>query len=287
MKLRDLGLPVLFALSLAPRPAAAWGYEGHKVVAAIARAYLTPAARSKVDALLAADTDTLEPHDMLSAATWADSYRRTHRETEQWHFVDLELDKPDLASACFGFPAPAKPASAGPAQDCVVDRLAAFTAELSSSATDPAERIIALKFVLHFVGDLHQPLHASDNHDHGGNCVVLALGGPRTTNLHSFWDTRLVEDMGSDPETVAATLRGKITPSLEREWERGDPGAWAMESFGVAKAAVYRIGSKAGCDDKAPVNLPETYETVSRSVAALQLERAGVRLAFVLNKALG
>jgi hypothetical protein len=286
MKLRDLALPLIFVVSLAPRPAAAWGYEGHKVVAAIARAYLTPAVRTKVDALLAADTDTLERHDMLSAATWADSYRREHRETAQWHFVDIELDKPDLASACFGFPAPVHPASAGPPKDCIVDRLSAFAAELADPKTDPAERIIALKFVLHFVGDIHQPLHTSDSHDHGGNCVVLALGGPRTTNLHSFWDTRLIEDMGSDPEAIAATLRAKISPASKAEWEHGDPKAWALESNGVAKAGVYVIGSKPGCDDKSPVNLPASYELVSRSVAALQVERAGVRLAWVLNKAL-
>jgi S1/P1 Nuclease len=285
MKPRHVVLPALLALSLIPQTASAWGYEGHKVVAAIARAYLTPAVRTKVDALLAADTDTLEPHDMLSAATWADSYRRTHRETEQWHFVDLELDKPDLASACFGFPAPAKPASAGPAQDCIVDPLAAFTAELSSPATDPAERIVALKFVLHFVGDIHQPLHTSDNHDHGGNCVVLSLGGPRSTNLHSFWDTHLIEDMGADPQVIADGLRAKITPAQKTSWEHGDPKAWALESFGAAQASVYTINSKPGCDDKSPVNLPAGYEETSKAVAAGQLERAGVRLAWVLNKA--
>src|SRR5437899_11685002 len=121
----------MLASLVAPTHAAAWGNEGHRVVAAIARSYLTPSTAAKVDALLAADTDPLTPHDMLSAATWADTYRNSHRETSQWHFVDIELDHPDLASACFGFPAPAKPASAGPAQDCLVDRVNAFTAELA------------------------------------------------------------------------------------------------------------------------------------------------------------
>ena len=92
---------LLAVLAASPGPAAAWGYEGHKIVAAIARGYLTSAAKAKVDALLAADTDTLEPHDMLSAATWADTYRNSHRETSQWHFVDLELAKPDLDAALF------------------------------------------------------------------------------------------------------------------------------------------------------------------------------------------
>jgi hypothetical protein len=270
-----------------PNSSFAWGYEGHKVVAAIARSYLTPATAARVDALLAADTDPLVPHDMLSAATWADTYRNSHRETSQWHFVDIELSKPDLASACFGFPASAKPASAGPAQGCIVDRLNAFAVELADPATPQPEKILALKFVLHFVGDLHQPLHASDNKDHGGNCVRLALGGPRTTNLHSYWDTTLVEAMGADPVVLAGKLRAQITPAEKRAWEKGDPKAWAMESFGVAKAVAYTVGSAPGCPaDAAPITLPAGYQEAGEKAAAIQLERAGVRLAMVLNRAL-
>lgn len=277
---------LLLLAALAPAPAYAWGYEGHRVVAAIARGYLTPAVRAKVDALLAQDADPLTPHTMIEAATWADTWRNDHRETSQWHFVDLELDHPDLASACFGFPAAATPASAGPAQDCLVDRLNAFTAELGAPGTPLAERIVALKYVLHFVGDLHQPLHASDNRDHGGNCVVLALGGSRPTNLHSYWDTSVVETFGSDPLAVAAGLSAHITAAQKTEWARGDVKTWALESYGVAKTSVYTIGSKPGCDDKTPVALPSGYAETAKAVAALQLERAGVRLAAVLNKAL-
>jgi hypothetical protein len=268
--------------------AAAWGYEGHKVVAAIARADLTPAVQAKVDALLAADTDTLEPHDMLSAATWADSFRRDHRETVPWHFVDLELEGPDLDKACFGHPPSAAPASAGPAQACLVDRLNAFEAELKDPATLQAERIVALKFVLHFVGDIHQPLHASDNGNQGGNCIRLALGEARTTNLHSYWDTGLIVRMGSDPVALAQTLRGQITPAQKRAWEAGDATAWALESYGIAKSTAYWPGAPAGCArDAAPVSLPAGYDAPAQAAIALQLEKAGVRLAWVLNRLLG
>jgi hypothetical protein len=273
-------------LLAAPAPALAWGYEGHKVIAAIARGYLTPAVRVRLDALLASDADPLEPHDMLSAATWADTYRTAHRETSQWHFVDVELDKPDLAAACFGFPAPAKPASRGPAEDCVVGRINAFAAELADPTTPQAEKIMALKFVLHFVGDLHQPLHAADNHDRGGNCVRLALGGPRTTNLHSYWDTAVVEAMGTDPATVADQLRGQITPADKATWEQGDPKVWALESFDVARKTAYAINSPPGCAaDAAPIPLPAGYDAAAQRAAALQLQRAGVRLALILNSA--
>jgi S1/P1 Nuclease len=283
------GLALLAVGCLAvPGPALAWGYEGHKVVAAIAQAYLTPAAKRQVDALLAADTDPLEPHDMLSAATWADTWRRDHRETAQWHFVDLELSKPDLDTACFGHPPAAVPASAGPAQACIIDRLNAFETELANPATPQAERIVALKFVLHFVGDLHQPLHASDDQDQGGNCVRLALSDARTTNLHSYWDTGLVVAMGSDPVMLAQTLRARITPTQKAAWEKGDAKSWALESYAIAKSTAYWPGAPAGCArDAAPAALPAGYDAAAQTAIALQLEKAGVRLARVLNQALG
>jgi len=277
------------ALGLAPARALAWGYEGHEVIAAIARTYLTPKARANVDALLAADRDTLTAPDMLARATWADAYRAAgHRETAAWHYVDVELDHPDLRSACYGFPPPTHPASAGPAEDCVVGRIKAFVAELSDPATPQSERTLALKYVLHFVGDLHQPLHAADNHDRGGNCLRAALGGARTTNLHSYWDTAVVSAPGSDPRALAAKLRARITPAQAAGWRRGTPASWAMETFGVAKSVAYWPGARPGCDPEAgPVSLPDGYQARAEAAAAIQLERAGVRLAAVLNMALG
>ncbi|WP_375383369.1 S1/P1 nuclease [uncultured Sphingomonas sp.] len=276
------------AATILPLPAFAWGFEGHQVVADIARGELAPAVRAKVDALLASDTDPLTGHDMASEATWADVYRgHGHRETAQWHFVDTELDHPDLDAACFGHPAPDQPASAGPAQDCVVDKVQEFSAELAAPGTAPAERLLALKYLLHFVGDMHQPLHASDNHDRGGNCVLLSLGGSRTQNLHAYWDTAVVEAFGTDPAQVAATLRARITPALRQQWQQGTPTSWAQEAFQVARSTAYTIGSPAGCpQDATPVALPAGYAEQAQAAAAVQLERAGVRLAAVLDKAL-
>lgn len=281
--------PLLAMLSvcllLAPQAALAWGFAGHEVVAAIARNYLTPEVRQRVDQLLAADTDSLTSHDMASEATWADRYRGAgHPETASWHFVDIELDHPDLAAACYGFPTPASAASAGPKDDCVVDKITEFSAEMRSPTTAPAERLLALKYLLHFVGDVHQPLHAADNHDRGGNCVLLALSGPRSTNLHSYWDTTVVQALGDDPNALAQTLIAQITPAQKVAWEKGDAKAWAMESYEIAKQSVYAIGSKPGCDrDRPPLSLPNSYATMARSVAALQLEKAGVRLAAILS----
>ena len=278
----------LMTICALPGSALAWGREGHAVVAQIARGYLTPKAAAAVDALLATDTDTLTPPDLGARASWADAWRKDHRQTTEWHFVDIELEHPDLAGACFGFPASATPASTGPEKDCVVGRLEAFEKELADPKTDAAERLLAFKFVLHFVGDLHQPLHAADNEDRGGNCVPLALGGPRTVNLHSYWDTVVVEAIEPDADKLAATLAAQITAADRKAWEKGDARTWAMESFAVAKSSVYTIGSKPGCaSDAAPVALPSGYDQAAQAAVALQLKKAGVRLALALNRALG
>ena len=281
--------PLLFVLALvAPCSVLAWGFEGHQVVAQIARAYMTPQALAKVDAMLEADhTNHLTPHDMASEAVWADVYRGAgHKETAQWHFVDIELDKPDLKTACFGYPNPGPRASEGSADDCITDKITQFVKELRAPSTDPDERLLALRYLLHFIGDIHQPLHAADNHDRGGNCVSLSLGGPRTQNLHSYWDTAVVEMIGTDPSAVAKTLLASIKPEQVAAWGKGGAQTWAAESFDVARQSVYTLGSAAGCDT-APVALPAGYAEKAKDVVALQLQKAGVRLALVLNSTLG
>ena len=290
--MRTLTLPLLWAVAAAgtaPSLACAWGFEGHEIIADIARARLTPAVLAEVDALLASDADnTLTAHDMAAEATWADAWRGAgHRETAQWHFVDQELAHPDLTAACFGRPAlDGTPASAGPAQDCVVDKIAEFTAELGAAST-PQERLLALKYLLHFIGDVHQPLHASNNQDRGGNCVQIALGGPRTVNLHSFWDTGALAPLGSNPRSAATTLNARISPAQAQAWARGSAADWARESYDVAQSVAYTLGLQPGCDEsRAPIPLPAGYADRALAAAELQLEKAGVRLAFVLNTAL-
>lgn len=281
----------LSALALAsialPQPALAWGDKGHEIIAAIARDRLTPQAKAWVDAILATDTDTLTAPDMVSRATWADKWRDSgHRETASWHFVDQELGKPSLKTACFNYPKADTPPSAGPAQDCIVDKLDEFEAELAAPATAPAERLLALKYILHFVGDVHQPLHASDHDDRGGNCVHVSLGGQRTTNLHSFWDTAVLAPLGTDPATIAHTLEGAISASDASAWGSGTAASWAKESYAAAKADAYTISSPAGCtNDASPITLTTAYQAQALTTAKTQIEKAGVRLAKVLNDA--
>ena len=265
---------VALVIAAAPSSALAWGQEGHAIVAEIARQYLTPKALSAVDALLAADAaDTLTAPDMASRAAWADVWRNSHRETAPWHFTDIEIDgsnTPDAACAN---------------DDCLTRRLALFAAQLASKDASTADRILALKFVLHFAGDLHQPLHLSDNHDKGGNCVYLSRGGARA-NLHHYWDTVVVETMGKDPDSVASDLYFAITPAQLKAWRKGDINSWAMESHQVAKAVVYTLGSQPGCSSGLRYDLSAAYDAAALQAAKIQLQRAGVRLAVLLSAAL-
>jgi hypothetical protein len=280
------------SLSLAqPQPASAWGDEGHEVVALVAQSFLDDDVRKRMVALLAADTDTLTAHDIASAATWADKFRDTNahgsrEKTRQWHFIDIEINAPNLDTACFDHPAiPAGVvASDGPAADCVVDKIEEFTAELANPSTDLEDRIVALKFLLHFVGDLHQPLHSSDDHDRGGNEKRVSAAGLSAGNLHHFWDTEFVEELGPDPKTIASDLIGHISINQQTQWQAGTPSDWAKESFALAKNDAYGQLPPAGAHGN--FLLSNDYVTTATNDVAVQLSKAGVRLATILNRAL-
>lgn len=286
--MKKMTAAAMAALTLAPTPALAWGSEGHILVAAIARSRLSPETLAKVDAILAQDHDQSTPSDMMSRAVWADIYRRDHRETSEWHFADVEKDHPDFDAACFGHPASGQPASAGPEKACVIDRVADFARELGAADTPMPERILALKFVLHFVGDMHQPLHVADNHDRGGNCILLSMGGSRTVNLHSYWDTVVVGELGKDARAMLVRLTADITPDKAGAWSTGDFNSWARETNAVAISTAYSFHTQPRCEQSpSPLALPAGYDEAAQAAAATQLERAGVRLAVVLEKALG
>jgi hypothetical protein len=131
-------------LTIASHRACAWGDDGHKAIALIAKSYLEASVKTKVEALLKTDSDDLTPHDLANEATWADKYRDSnnrhdhYQQTQNWPFVDLEINDPDITVACFGRPAlPSSTlASNGPAKACVVDKISQFAAELKDPKTD-------------------------------------------------------------------------------------------------------------------------------------------------------
>ena len=269
--------------------ALAWGDLGHEVTALIAYRHLSPTARAALDALLASDTDTLTAVDFASRATWADKYRNAHRETAAWHFVDIEIDRPDLKDACFGFPTlqGGQLASQGPAQDCVVNKIDEFAAELKNPSTPAAERLLALKFLIHFMGDLHQPLHAADHHDRGGNCIGLSPPQGAQNNLHAYWDVNVVKALGQSAAQIAEQLDARLSAADITAWTRGTPQSWAMDTFEVGRHDAYALPSMPTCQSGGSVALPPAYMAQAEKDAAAQLLKAAVRLAAVLNDALG
>lgn len=260
---------ILCILALGPSRAWAWGREGHRIVALIAAARLTPAARAQVADLLGADV----PGAMEAVSTWADEIRDERPETERWHFVDIEISTAgyDAARDCQG-------------GDCVVYQVRKDERLVGDARLPRAARAEALRFLIHFIGDMHQPLHCADHHDRGGNEVRVMLGGEQT-NLHAVWDTAVVAALGDDPAGVSARLEAQITPRQARAWSRGGPADWANESFAIAKHAIY--GPLLGAEKEGePIRLPDDYAARERTLAAEQLEKAGVRLAMVLNTVL-
>lgn len=270
-----------------------WGDDGHEIVALVAAHYLEPAVRTRVDALLSTDTTNLTSTDLAHEATWADRYRDSDRSTtriryertHRWHFVDISIATGDLHAACSHHPAlpPGTPALQGPETACVIDKIDQFAVELARTETPMAERRVALQFLLHLVGDIHQPLHASSDEDAGGNGKNVSASHIAPGTLHSYWDTALVRRLGRTPNRVAEMLIERITEAELQRWSTGNATDWAMESFEVAKREVYGPLPKSR---RGTYHLTASYRFNAKAVVATQLSKAGVRLAKILNEAL-
>jgi len=291
--------------------ALAWGNEGHEAIGLIAEHFLTDKARAEVLSLLAAPSDPPLPATIRDRTTWADAYRDSDRNTTKerylatrsWHFVDLDIEDPDLKMACFGDGPASAPASKGAADDCVVRKIEQFAAELTDRTLPMSERTLALMYLLHFVGDVHQPLHAAEHHhDQGGNKVLIIVEGREIgSNLHSYWDTDAVRSLGSTPEIVAKRLIPEISQEDIVAWTKSQgalsaPRQWALESWAVAKSVSYDIPDttrpcKVRAYGQAPVDgqchiLSEKYAATAAEQTREQLKKAAVRLANLLNSAL-
>lgn len=240
----------------------AWGYEGHEVIALIAQRYMTRSALTTASWLL--NGKSLE-----AVASWADTYRHNDPDTGPWHYIDIPLadSKIDMAREC-------------PGGDCVIAKTEHFLAVLRSPNADRRKKAVALKFVIHFVGDLHQPLHAENDGEAGGNRRHVIFDG-HPDNLHWIWDTGLVEDIDRNPRTFAAELENRITAQDRKKWARGSIEDWALEAHKLARTVAY-----GDLGNSNPAVITQSYERSADPVIEIQLEKAGVRLAYVLDKAL-
>ena len=303
--------------SLGTPSAQAWGCKGHQTVALIAEKHLTPEARQVVLKLLGdnpmdpklrrwcgnATTDL-----MVDASTWPDDVRN-ERKNGPWHYIDIPRGKHkgELDEFCG-------------TDGCVTRAIEEQRAILKDKSADSLKRAEAIRYLIHFVGDMHQPLHAITNADNGGNCTAVkyfrheplpnALHPERedySPNLHQIWDTEIVErDMEiSNPLRYADELDERFhTESAAWEAAGIHVDNWAWESHERAETAVYdafpeKIGIEPGmklksCADNNHMGkrmfdkhlaVGETYQSNAAKAAETALAEAGVRLAMILNDA--
>jgi S1/P1 Nuclease len=159
---------------------------------------------------------------------------------------------------------------------------------LQKQGTPPAERLLALKFLIHFVGDLHQPLHAADHADRGGNCVALVPSPDgEDKNLHAYWDVGAVAALGRSAQQIAARLDAGITNDDLTTWTRGNARTWVLESFALGQKDAYALADRPTCQSPGSIALSAEYQLQAQRDAALQIEKAAIRMAGLLNNALG
>ena len=251
---------LLLALLSVPGRAFAWGAEGHEVAAALALRELTPVARGQVAHLLGGETM------MIHDATWADEIRSQRPETGTWHYVDIPLNAPGY-----------DPRRDCGRSDCVVAQIGNELRVLADRRAPAGARAEALRFLIHFVGDMHQPLHAADDGDRGGNDVHVSIGHERAS-LHKVWDVDVVEALGFDTVQVANSLERGVTPAQRKAWASGMPADWANEAHAIARDEIYPPLS-----GRRSLRLPRDYDDREAAITRIQLAKAGLRLAWLLN----
>lgn len=282
-------LRILFALvvlAALPRPAFAWGEYGHRTVGTIAWAYLTPAARTEVRRLLAkealAETPTCPLKTIEDAAYWPDCIRGLGDRFSYsfpWHYQNIHVCQPfDPKAKC-------------PDGNCISAQIERHARLLVSDKVPDREKLLSLAWLVHFVGDMHQPMHSGDAGDRGGNDVRAAYGvkAPERMNLHRIWDSDLAERTLSEPPGDPAGLLSQITPEQAAAWRQGSLVDWQREAWEVSGRYAYgKLQGVKICEaaPKQRVMVDERYIAETREVVREQAKRAGVRLAKLLNEVL-
>ena len=275
--LRILVTGGLAAGLLGVSPAQAYGPEGHRVVCDLAYRYLSVEARTEVDRLIALDPQFESFRD---ACSWADEVRGTTRpETAPWHYINQRRDDPHID--------PEDCAEDG----CITSAISLHAGVFLDRSRSDGERLEALKFLGHWLGDIHQPLHVSIEGDRGGNDIDVLWRGERHTNLHRVWDSEIIldymgEQWGWAPEAVrwsyfADELASEIPLNGIEILTPLDPIAWAQESQDIVRSrdfAYYWARAEQ------PIAPGDAYYQRGLRISRQELKQGGVRLAGLLNQ---
>ena len=240
-----------------------WGRDGHRIIATVAEDHLNETTKIMIQSLIG-------NNHLYSVASWADDIRRERRDTVPWHYVNIPLSsRYDANRDC------------PPPRSCVVEKIADFIKVLMDKKAPREQRAEALKFVVHFVGDIHQPMHAEKEAKGGNGIHVSFLGNDRCgrydCNLHGVWDTSMILHAGLKPTEYAERLEQLAKTEHLAEQNGGTPEQWANESVRLAQAAWVQDGA----------NLDEAYYQREIKVVDRQMASAGLRLAKLLNETIG
>lgn len=275
---------LLFAallLFLPASPAMAYWEYGHQTVAQIAEANMSAKARGNMARLMRAAPMVGTPKCGLSnikdASIWADCIKGDNLRwgyTNPWHYQNVDICKPfDLKSACAN-------------GNCVSAQIDRNYALLKNKSLPAHVRLEAMAFLIHFVGDLHQPLHAGDRSDRGGNDLKASYGIMPGYNLHSVWDGLLADRSLSE----APSLIQRYSTNERAEMASGNAREWSEESWNISRTIAYPLAldsDACAAVPKSPVNIDEADVTASRDAMRNLVARGGVRLARLLEEALG
>jgi len=282
--IRRLLLPLLLLLALAPAPAFAWWEYGHETVARIAYLNVSPRTRAEIDRLLRQarllDTPTCPARTIEQASVWPDCIKTLGDRfsyASTWHYQNVNVCQPfDQASACRD-------------GNCVSAQIERNLRLLADRRLPVRERLFALAFVVHLMGDLHQPLHAGDRADLGGNRVTASYGLiAGRTNLHIVWDGYLAERGISTPAADAAGILSELSAAGRARLREGTTADWLRESWEASRQYAYGsvLGDPCG---PTPAQRPVITEAMTRQLIPIvrrQVARGGIRLARLLDEAL-
>lgn len=246
------------AMSIASLPALGWGQTGHRITGAIAQTYLSPAAQAAVSELL--------PYESLAeASTYADEMRSNpshfwQKQAGPWHYVTVpegkaysEAEIPEVGNA--------------------VTALENFASDLKNPNASREQKQLALRFIVHIIGDLHQPLHAGNGTDRGGNDVKVRFFW-QDSNLHRVWDSEMLDRRQLSFSEWTEQLNRKITLEQLKAWHTTNPEDWIAESIAI-RDTIYPEDAN---------NMSWQYLYDHLPTAKQRLQQGGIRIALYLNE---
>jgi hypothetical protein len=262
IRVRAFALGLLIPASLASAPVvtgARWWDLGHRIVARLAESRLTPHTREAV-------RDILDGQSLADASVWADNIRQYRHDADKLHYVNIPLADTRYV-----------PGRHCPGGQCIIAAIEQERHLLADPAASPEGRAEALRFLIHFMGDLHEPLHTADNGDRGGNQrAVIFLG--HATDLHKVWDGEMIDSSVVNQDQYLESLRRRMDSLDVRGFEAGTVVDWVMEGHRIAVEHAYRLPRDG--------RIGWAYVRANRPIVDRALIAGGVRLANVLNEAL-